>query len=181
MTPINIFAQIINFIGSTIDMIGVNLKNKRIILIFFIIGNSCIATALGILNAKAGMIVQVVFVIETIINYYWEQKYDKYPTWLIALYLIIPTTIIIITSKTYWNILPIIAGISFPLAMLSKDFKLRFLNLISVIAWIPYNFHFKAYTGTICCIIFTISNIYAIIRLDVLKKNQVLESEISKN
>ena len=171
MTTTNILAQIINFMGCIFNMIGINIKNKSKILLFFIIGNSCVATALGILNAKVGMIIQIIFVIETVINYFFEKKYDKYPFWLIILYIVIPTAILISTFSTVWDILPLISGIIFPIAILLRGFKLRFLNLVSVFLWIPYNFHFGAYVGAIGCIIFAIFNISAIIRLDLLKKS----------
>ena len=163
----NIVAQIINGIGSVFSMIGINIKNKRTVLLFFIIGNSCVATALGLLNAKSGMILQTIFVIETIINYFWEKNHDKYPPWLILIYLILPVIILLLNFKTPWDILIIIASIVFPLALLSKDLKLRLLNLLSILLWIPYNFRFDAIVGAIACIIFAIMNIIAIIRLDI--------------
>lgn len=170
MTIIEIVSQIINCIGSTINMIGINIKDKRKILLFFILGNSCVAMSLGLLSAKVGMLVQIIFVIETIINYFWERKFEKYPIWLILLYVIIPCTVLAITFETMWDFLPIIASILFPLALLSKNFKLRLLNLLSVVVWIPYNFHFGQYVGALSCLIFTIINIIAIIRLDFFVK-----------
>ena len=163
----NIFAQIINGIGSTFSMIGINLKNKRTVLLFFIIGNTCVATALGLLGAKSGMILQIIFVIETIINFFWEKNHDKYPPWLILIYLVLPVIILLLNFKTPWDILVIIASIVFPLALLSKDLKLRLLNLLSILLWIPYNIRFNAIVGAIACTIFAIMNIIAIIRLDV--------------
>lgn len=171
MAIIEIVSQIINCIGSTINMIGINIKDKRKILLFFIFGNSFVAASLGLLGAKAGMLVEIIFVIETIINYFWERKFEKYPVWLILLYVIIPCTVLAFTFETMWDFLPIIASILFPLALLSKNFKLRLLNLLSVVVWIPYNFHFGQYVGALSCLIFTIINITAIIRLDFLKKN----------
>ena len=167
---IKIISNIINCIGSTLNMIGVNVKDKSKVLIFFIFGNLCVAIALGLLNAKAGMFVQLTFVVETIINYFWDKKNDKYPIWMILLYVIVPCILLIITFDSVWNILPLIGGIVFPLALLSKGFKLRFLNFISVVVWIPYNFHVGQYVGTISCIIFAIMNAIAIIRLDIIKR-----------
>ena len=165
-----IISNIINCIGSTINMIGINIKDKRKMLLFFIFGNLFVATSLGLLNAKVGMFVQLIFVVETIINYFWEKKHDKYPIWMIIIYVILPCVMLTITFNTMWDFLPIIASILFPLALLSKDLKLRLLNLFSVIVWIPYNFHFLQYVGAICCLIFTIINILAIVRLDIRKE-----------
>ncbi len=170
MSVAGIIAQVINCIGSIVNMIGINIKDKRKVLLFFIVGNACVATSLGLVNARAGMIVQIVFVVETIINYFWEKKRDKYPMWLVLLYVIIPVTVLVATYQSAWDILPIIASILFPLALLSKNFKLRLLNLLSIVLWIPYNFHFGQYAGAINCAIITLMNIVAIIRLDVIKK-----------
>lgn len=170
MTIVEIISQIINCIGSTINMIGINVKDKRKVLIYFTFGNLCVAISLGLLGAKVGMLVQTIFVVQTIVNSFWERKSEKYPIWLILLYVIIPSLMSAITFETTWDFLPIIAAISFPLAMLSKNLKLRLLNLLSVVVWIPYNFHFGQYVGALSCSIFTVLNIVAIIRLDCLKK-----------
>ena len=165
-----LISNIINCVGSTLNMIGVNLKEKQKTLIFFIFGNICVAIALGILNAIVGMIIQLIFVTETLINYFWDKKHDKYPTWMIVLYVLVPCIALVFTFKNAWDILPLISGIVFPLSLLTKDFKLRFLNLISAIAWIPYNFHFQQYVGTISCILLTCMTLVAIVRLDILKQ-----------
>lgn len=176
MTTVEIVSQIINCIGSTINMIGINIKDKRKILLFFIVGNLFVATSLGLLNAKVGMIVQIIFVSETIINFFYDKKHEKYPIWLILLYVIIPCTILALTFETMWDFLPITASILFPLALLSKNFKLRLLNLLSVVVWIPYNFHFGQYVGSVSCLIFTIINFFAIVRLDLCKRQQDIQS-----
>ena len=168
----SLISNIINCIGSAINMVGISIKDKRKILICFIFGNAFVAISLGLLNAKVGMSVQIIFVIETIINYFWEKKYDKYPIWMILIYVIIPCIVLMITFSSVWDLLPLLIGILFPLAMLSKDFKLRLLNLFSISAWIPYNFHVGQYIGFVSCIIFAIINIVSIIRLDIFKKEK---------
>lgn len=171
MTIVEIISQIINCIGTIINMIGINIKDKRKILLFFILGNLCVTISLGLLKAKVGMLVQMIFVIETIINYFWERKFEKYPKWLILLYIVIPCMMLIKTFENIWDLLPLAASILFSLVLISKNFKLRMLNLLSVAVWIPYNFHFGQYAGALSCFIFTVMNIIAIIRFDFLKKN----------
>ena len=165
-----IMSQIINGIGTTLNVIGINIKDKSKTLIFFALGNSCVAIALGLLSAYAGMIIQIIFVMQAIINFFWEKKHSKYPLWLVATYIIVPTIILTISYQTMWDILPLVAGIVYPLALISKQFLLRLLNLVSVIVWIPYNINFGQYVGAVTCTIFTIINIIAIIRFDVLKE-----------
>ena len=170
MTVIEIISNLINCIGTSINMIGINIKDKRKVLLFFIFGNLCVAISLGLLNAKVGMLVQLIFVIETIINYFWIKTHEKYPIWMILLYVIIPCIMLSVTFSSSWDFLPIIASVLFSLAMLSKNLKLRLLNLFSVVVWIPYNFHFGQYVRAISCLIFTIINIIAIVRLDLQQK-----------
>ena len=165
-----LISNIINCVGSALNMIGVNLKEKQKTLILFIFGNICVAIALGILNAIVGMIIQLIFVIETLINYFWDKKHNKYPIWMIILYVAIPCIALAFTFKNAWDILPLISGIVFPLSLLTKDFKLRFFFFFFAIAWIPYNFHFQQYVGTISCILLTCMTLVAIIRLDILKQ-----------
>jgi len=170
MSPIQIVSQVINAFGTLLNAIGINLKNKSKTLLFFISGNICVALALGLLHATAGMIVQIIFVIESIINFFLDKKDFKYPIWLIVLYVFIPCCILAITFSSLWDILPLLAAIFFPLALIFKDFTLRLLNLLSVIVWIPYLVHFGQYAGAIGCTIFTIINIISIIRFDIIKK-----------
>ncbi|MBR6965093.1 YgjV family protein [Candidatus Saccharibacteria bacterium] len=169
MTGLEIAAQILNCIGSAINMVGINIKDKKKILLFFIVGNILTAVATGLLAAWVGMLILIVFVVETIINYFWDKKYDKYPVWLILIYVIVPCVLSAITFQSAWDLLPIAAGILFPLALLSRDFKLRLLNLLSVSVWIPYNLHIGQYVGAVSCAVFVVINLVAIIRLDVLK------------
>ena len=169
MTGLEIAAQILNCIGSTVNMVGINIKDKKKILLFFIVGNILTAVATGLLAAWVGMLILIVFVIETIINYFWDKKYDKYPVWLILIYVIVPCVLSAITFQSAWDLLPIAAGILFPLALLSRDFKLRLLNLLSVSVWIPYNLHIGQYVGAVSCAVFVVINLVAIIRLDVLR------------
>ena len=58
MNSIQIISQIINGIGTILNAIGINIKNKSKTLLFFTAGNICVVLALGLLHAKAGMIVQ---------------------------------------------------------------------------------------------------------------------------
>lgn len=168
----NIFAQIINGIGTISNIIGINLKDKLKCLICFTIGNSLVALSLLMLHANSGMMVQIIFVIETLINFFLEKKNVnfRYPKWLIAIYITIPVTINILYFNNMWDILPITASILFPLAILSKNTKLRIMNLISVAVWIPYNIVFAQYVGAIGCTFFTGINFIAIVRYDIIKK-----------
>ena len=171
MSVTEIIAQVLNCFGSITCMIGINLKDKRKFLLCIIITDIIIAISLGLLNAKSGMLAQIIFALESFINYLWEKKSDKkYPIWLVIIYIILPTVVLAFSYQSVWDILPMIAGIVFPLALVSHNLTLRILNLISVVVWIPYNFYFGQYVGTVSCSILTIINVLAIIRLDVLKR-----------
>ena len=123
------------------------------------------------------MLVQIIFVLETIINFFLEKKNLKFPKWLVLPYIFIPCCVLTITFSSYWDFLPILAGILFPLAIISKNFVLRLLNLIAVMSWIPYCLHFGQYVGAIGSSILSIMNIVSIIRFDVLKKKLVFHNQ----
>ena len=169
MNGIEIAAQVVNTIGNVINMAGINVRDKKKVLLFFIAGTVFVATAIGMLGAVVGFLIQLVFLTETTINYFWEKKHNKYPAWLILIYIIVPCILSAITFKSAWDLLPIIAGILFPLALISQGFWLRFLNLLSVVMWIPYNIHVSQYAGAIGCTVFAVMNLVAIVRLDILK------------
>ena len=169
---IKILAQVLNALGTGINILGINNKKKNITLICFAIGNICVAASLGLLGAYSGLIIQIVFVIQTIINYFYEKKSDKYPLWLILLYVIVPSIILAFNFQSMWDICPLIGGIMYQLALVSKNFTLRALNLVSALVWIPYDLHFGQYVGAISCTVFSITDVIAIIRFDVLQKNK---------
>ena len=170
MTGIEIIAQVVNAIGSTTNMVAVSVKEKSRTLLLFTLGNICVGLSLFLLKAYTGVFVQSVFVTETIINYFWDKKHDKYPMFLILIYIIIPCSIIIFNYKEIWDLFPLGGAIFFPLTLLSKNFKLRLLNLFAVVVWIPYNIHFGQYAGVTFCTIYAIVNIISIIRHDIYKK-----------
>ena len=172
MTTQQIVSQIINFFGSTTNMVGICIKNKRKTLILFTIGNSLIAIALGLLGATAGMIVEICFVIESLINFFLEKKYTLYPIWLILVYVVVPVTILIIMFQSSWDLLPIVASVLFALSMVFHNFSLRLLNFLSVVLWIPYNIVYVQYVGAVSCGVLAIINLIAIIRYDILKKKE---------
>lgn len=97
MSTMQIAAQMVNGVGTIFNMAGINFKKKSNVLIAFTLGNTCVATALGMLGAVSGMITQIIFVIETIINYFYEKKKGanvKYPIWMIVIYVLVPTIIV---------------------------------------------------------------------------------------
>ena len=169
---IKIFAQVLNALGTGINIFGINNKDKNITLICFAIGNIFVATSLGLLGAYSGLIIQIIFVIQAIINYFYEKKSNKYPLWLILLYVIVPSIILAFNFQSMWDICPLIGGIMYPLALVSQNFTLRALNLVSALVWIPYDLYFGQFVGAISCTVFSITNVIAIIRFDVLQKNK---------
>ena len=170
MTNIEILAQVVNAIGSTTNMVGISAKEKRRVLLFFTLGNFFVGLSLFLLKAYTGMFVQITFVTETIINYFWDKKGKQYPIWLILIYIIIPCTIILINYKEIWDLFPLAGAVFFPASLISKNFQLRLLNFFAIVVWIPYNIHFGQYAGTIFCTVYAIVNIISIIRHDIIKK-----------
>ncbi len=169
---IKILAQVLNALGTGINIFGINNKKKNITLIYFAIGNIFVAASLGLLGAYSGLIIQIIFVIQTIINYFYEKKSNKYPLWLILLYVIVPSIILAFNFQSMWDICPLIGGIMYQLALVSQNFTLRALNLVSALVWIPYDLHFGQYVGAISCTVFSITDVIAILRFDVLQKKK---------
>ena len=64
---IKIISQIINCIGTGLSTIGINSKEKSKTLIFFALGNTCVATSLELLGAYSGMIIQIIFQVLNIV------------------------------------------------------------------------------------------------------------------
>ena len=99
-----IIAQILSIISCIINVIGLQCKTKKNILISMVFGGITSFVALFMLKAYSGFILQLIFVIQVIINYIFDIKKIKIGKIHIALYILIAFICGISTYKDFIDI-----------------------------------------------------------------------------
>lgn len=169
----NITSQVLGFLGVLSNIIGVQLKNKRNIMIAFIIANIFFSLCFLLLKSYSGMVISLFSVVQTVINYSFDKKDKKIPKYLIIFYIIISIICGLLTYKKALDVLPIICSILYTLSIVqTMEKRIRFITLINVSLWTAYDFMVGAYASGINSIILISSTLIAIIRYDILKRQK---------
>ena len=170
MNSIYILAQVLAIIACIFYTVSMQCKKRKTILLFFIIGNVIGAMGLILLKAYAGALIQIVFGIETLINYVLEIKNKKNTPLLICFYIILSIIVSLITFKNWIDIIPLLAAILHTLTIIqTKERLIRYINLSSLILWIPYYIVFLAWANLASTLCIIVSNIISIFRYDLKK------------
>ena len=123
------------------------------------------------LKAYAGALIQFVFGVETIINYVLEIKGKKNTPMLVAFYILLSVIVSIITFESYIDIIPLVSAILHTITIIQeKERKIRYINLSSLVLWIPYYIVFDAWANLITCLCIVVSNVVSIFRYDIKSK-----------
>ncbi len=163
-------AQVLSILSCIINVIGLQCKTKKNILLSMVFGGITSFTALLLLHAYSGFILQLVFVIQVLINYIFDIKKIKISKFHVILYIVIAFICGIYSYSSIIDILPLISTILHTITILQPNEKrLRIINLTSVSLWIPYYVCFMAYGNLLSVICIVISNITAILRYDIKK------------
>lgn len=171
-----ILAQILSLIAMVINVVAVQLKTKKQILLAIVAANIFYVTSYILLGAYTGALTCIILIIVIIINTILEDKGKRTPKILIGAYSIIYITIGIITFKNLIDILPIIASILFIVTLIQEKEKyVRILILGNATSWIIYDFIVSAYLTSVSDLFVIVSTITAIYRYDI--KKEVKEDE----
>ncbi len=171
-----ILAQILSFIAMLTNMIAVQLKTKKHILLTIVVSNLLFVISYILLGAYVGALICGIVAIEIIINTILEDKGNTTPKSLIIVYLIISIILGITTFNGFVDLLPILASILFIFTLRqSKEKYVRLLILGNLTSWIIYDFFVKAYLAGISDLFVISSTITAIYRYDI--KKEVKENE----
>jgi len=171
-----ILAQILSFIAMVINIVAVQLKTKKQILLAIVAANIFFVISYILLGAYVGAITCVILIIVIIINTILEDKGKTTPKILICIYSIIYILIGIATFNSFIDLLPIVASILFILTLSqSKEKYVRLLILGNLILWIIYDFFVSAYLTCVSDLFVISSTIIAIYRYDI--KKEVKENE----
>ena len=170
-----IVSQVLHVIKVILQTVAVQFKKKKHILIAFILVNLFAAIGYMLLKAYSGLIIGLIAVIQTAIQYIFDKKNKNVPKVIIALYFISSIIGGIYTYKTLIDILPVLSFIMYIMSIIQKkESKVRLFTFIKLILWIPYDLYNLAIASCIGRIITLVSTIVGIMRLD---RKKVLKSK----
>lgn len=165
-----ILAQIFALVACGLNVISMQCKKRKQILFYLIIGNIIGAVGLIFLKAYAGAIIQFVFGLETFVNYILEIKGKKNTPLLVAFYILLSVIVSVITFNSWIDIIPLISAILHTITIIQeKEKRIRYINLSSLVLWIPYYIAFNAWANLATCLCIVVSNIVSIFRYDLKK------------
>ena len=163
-----LIAQILGIIGPSIKIISIQFKNKKNILLMFILVNLIIGIELSLLNAYTGALVCFVAVIQTIINYIYTTKNKKLPKFFIIIYVIVSLCVGIFSYKELMDLLTFFCAMLYIASICqTKEKNIRIISFLNFVFWIIYNLYHRAYTDALFKIAFLISTAIAIYRYDI--------------
>lgn len=166
-----IIAQIVGLIASIINILTIQMKDKKNILFGFMSVNILFGINFILLQSYSGAIICFISAIQTLINYRLEIKNIEFPKWLIPIYIIVSVVCGLATYQGIVDILPVVGSVLYTISIIQKkEMNLRRITLANTILWLVYNLLVMAYTSAISEVFFLTSNLIAIYRYDI-KKN----------
>ncbi len=165
-----ITAQIFGILVIIANVLSMQMKKKKQIILMFILANLFSAINFVLLQSYSGAIICTFAIVQTFINKVFENKDKQVPKIVVGIYIIISIILGVITFKGYIDIVPIICSILYTLTIIQdKEKNIRRISLINIILWILYDIVCQAYTAAISDSLMTISTIIGMYRFDYKK------------
>lgn len=168
-----IAAQIVGAIGSIVNIISIQLKSKKNILMCFIIANLAFGVNFILLKSYTGAYICFIAAVQTYINSLYDKKNKLLPKWLMSLFILVSVGIGSLAYNGPIDLMPIACSILYVLTIVQKKEKnIRGLTFLNIILWIIFDIFVGAYTAVISDVVFIASTIIAIFRHDILHRKQ---------
>lgn len=168
-----IIAQVAGAIATLTNVIGIQLKTKKQILLSYVIAEIFFIISFGCLKAYSGVATCAIMMFVTALMYFMDKYKKEVKTWLVIVLMILSLGIAFLFYHTWVDLISIIACIPFLLMSVQKKEKyVRIYTFIFLLFYTTYDILVGAYTAFIGDLLFTISTIISIIRYDILKKKE---------
>lgn len=165
-----LLAQIIGLIGVIVNIVSIQLKNKKNILMLFLIANVLFGITFFLLKSYTGSVICLIAAIQTYINNIFVNNGKVLPKKLIILFILISAIAGFLSYKSIVDIMPVMSSVLYIFSIVQSNEKnIRLLTFLNMLLWSVFDIVVGAYTASISDIIFLISTIVAIYRYDILK------------
>lgn len=162
-----IVAQFFGILVIIANVLSMQMKNKKQIILMFVLGNLFSAINFILLQSYSGAVICFFAIIQTCINKIFENKQQQVPKIIIGIYIVISIILGVITFNNIIDILPIICSVLYTLTIIQeKEKNIRRISLVNIILWMIYDIVCQAYTATISDLLMTISTIIGMYRFD---------------
>lgn len=163
-----IVAQLLGIIGPSLKIVSIQFKDKKNILLMFVMVNTTIGIELLLLKAYSGAMVCFIAVIQTVINYLYVRINKNLPKFYIPIYIIVSLAAGIYSYKMIIDSLAIICAMLYIASICqTKEKNIRIISFFNIFLWIIYNLYNKAFTDALFKVAFLISTLIAIYKYDV--------------
>lgn len=168
-----ILAQIVSLIAIIVNIIAVQFKDKKHILLGVALTNFLFAICYLMLDAYVGTLICIFHTIIVIINSMLEDREKETPSFMILIYILIAIIIGASGYKSVTDLLPILASILFILTLnIGKEKYIRLLLLGNLISWVIYDYFVLAYVAGVSTLVVIGSTLISIYRYDIKNKEQ---------
>ena len=142
----------------------------RTILIFNFLGNLLVAISYLLISGFSGAAICFVACFQVVVNYGFDVKGKKVPTYWIIIHTILFLAVNILTFGNWYDVFSLVAAMLFVLSVAQNDAKYyRILYVSNSMLWIFYDFLAKAYGNLFTHIVLFIATTFAIFLRDVKK------------
>lgn len=173
-----IIAQILGGLGALSMMLSSWQKSRKKIFVFLLFDNLFYFLQYIALKAYAGAFVNIIGLGRTIL--FSSKGKTKFLSTNYSLYIIITLYIIvnIFTFDGITSLFPAIASVIYAVVLWQDDpRKIRIGSSIMLFMWFVYNLVVKAYVGALIEFILFISSVLAIVKIDILKKKEIVKGD----
>lgn len=152
-----IIAQIFGVTGIIFSVLSMQMKTKKSIMIMLLCLNLASALNFLFLKSYSGSYVCFFAVLETFINYLYDNKNKKVPFYIIGIYVIVNILLGLSTYNGLLDIIPIICALLYCASIcVKKPSNVRNLMFGNQALWLGYDIVVKAY-------MFAVSNILTLV------------------
>ena len=169
-----VIAQIFGVLGIICSVLSMQMKTKKNIMIMLLLLNLFSALNFLFLDSISGSLVCFFAVLETFVNYLFDQKGKKVPIYIIAFYVVVNLILGYMSYTRPLDIIPVVCALLFCATVCTKrESNIRKEMLGNQILWLIYDLIVKAYMFSVSNILTIISIIISMIRYDYKgKKNK---------
>ncbi|MBE7030409.1 MAG: YgjV family protein [Ruminococcaceae bacterium] len=165
MEFISYIASFISIILGLIEPFG---KKMRTILTLNFSGNLLVGTSYLLIGGHSGAAICFAACVLGCINYVFDIKDKKIPTWLVAVYAVGFLSINLITFGAWYDVLALAASMLFVLSIVQNEAKYyRVLYAFNSTIWIFYDFLAGAYANLLTHIVLFVATFLAIALHDI--------------
>ncbi len=163
----NLLAQFIGVIAFLFFVFSIQQKDKKNILKFQLIANTCYAIQYFLLNILTAGLMNIVSLVRLGLFYYYDKKKKTCPKGILIALIILLILIGIISYDGIISLVPIIITILYTLSTYQNNLLIiRWVFVVCGFIWFIFNYSVGAYTAIVGNVFEVVSGLIAIQRIE---------------